>query len=57
MVLFYYHYGLFDFSIGANVVLSSIVGVVLSKHFGYAGLLIGCLVCGALIGFINGFCM
>lgn len=47
--------GLFDFSIGANVVLSSIVGVVLSKHFGYAGLLIGCLVCGALIGFINGF--
>ncbi len=33
--------GLFDFSIGANVVLSSIVGVVLSKQFGYFGLLMG----------------
>ena len=47
--------GLFDFSIGANVVLSSIVGVVLSKYFGYAGLLAGCILCGALIGFLNGF--
>jgi ribose transport system permease protein len=47
--------GLFDFSIGANVVLSSIVGVVLSKRFGYAGLLLGCVLCGSLIGFINGF--
>lgn len=46
--------GLFDFSIGANVVLSSIVGVVLSKRFGYAGLLLGCILCGSLIGFING---
>lgn len=46
--------GLFDFSIGANVVLSSIVGVVLSKQFGYAGLLIGCVACGTLIGFLNG---
>lgn len=47
--------GLFDFSIGANVILSAIVGVILSKQFGYAGLLIGCMLCGALIGFINGF--
>lgn len=47
--------GLFDFSIGANVMLSSIVGVVLSKQFGYAGLLTGCILCGALIGFLNGF--
>ena len=47
--------GLFDFSIGANVVLSSIVGVVLSKYLGYAGLLLGCLLCGTLIGLINGF--
>ena len=47
--------GLFDFSIGANVVLSSIVGVVLSKQFGYFGLLMGCILCGALIGFLNGF--
>jgi ribose transport system permease protein len=46
--------GLFDFSIGANVVLSAIVGVILSKHFGYAGLLIGCMLCGTLIGLLNG---
>jgi len=46
--------GLFDFSIGANVVLSSIVGVILSKRFGYIGLLLGCVMCGALIGFLNG---
>lgn len=47
--------GLFDFSIGANVVLSAIVGVVLSKSFGYVGLLLGCILCGSLIGFLNGF--
>ena len=46
--------GLFDFSIGANVVLSAIVGVILSEQFGYAGLLVGCIVCGLLIGFLNG---
>jgi ribose transport system permease protein len=47
--------GLFDFSIGANVVLSAIVGVVLSKQFGYPGLLIGAVSCGLLIGLCNGF--
>lgn len=46
--------GLFDFSIGANVVLSSIVGVVLSKQFGYAGFLLGSLGCGTLIGLLIG---
>lgn len=46
--------GLFDFSVGANVVLSSIVGVVLSKQFGYAGFLFGCLGCGTLIGLLIG---
>lgn len=46
--------GLFDFSIGANVVLSSIVGVILSKQYGYTGLLLGCLICGTMIGFLNG---
>ena len=47
--------GLFDFAVGANVVLSSIVGVILSKHFGYAGFILGCLGCGTLIGFLIGF--
>jgi ribose transport system permease protein len=47
--------GLFDMSIGANVVLSAIVGVALSKNFGYLGLLIGVIICGSLIGLCNGF--
>ncbi len=47
--------GLFDFSVGANIVLSSIVGVLLSRYFGYWGLVLGCLICGTLIGCFNGF--
>lgn len=47
--------GMFDFSVGANVVLSSLVGVILSRYLGVGGLVIGCLVCGALIGVFNGF--
>lgn len=47
--------GLFDFSVGANVVLSALVGVYLSRHYGLAGLIIGCLVCGTFIGIFNGF--
>lgn len=46
--------GLFDFSVGANIVLSSLVGVLLSRHFGYWGLISGCLLCGTLIGAFNG---
>ncbi|MBQ7487275.1 MAG: ABC transporter permease [Clostridia bacterium] len=46
--------GLFDFAVGANVVLSSIVGVILSKHLGYVGFIVGCLGCGTLIGFLIG---
>jgi ribose transport system permease protein len=47
--------GLFDFAVGANVVLSSIVGVILSEHFGYVGFVVGCLGCGTLIGLLIGF--
>ena len=47
--------GLFDFAVGANVVLSSIVGVILSKSMGYFGFVIGCLGCGTLIGLMIGF--
>ena len=46
--------GLFDFAVGSNVVLSSIVGVLLSKQFGYPGFILGCLGCGALIGLLIG---
>ncbi len=47
--------GLFDFAIGANVVLSSIVGVICSKQFGYAGFILGTLACATLIGTLIGF--
>ncbi|MBR3018618.1 MAG: ABC transporter permease [Clostridia bacterium] len=47
--------GLFDFAVGANIVLSSIVGVILSKQFGYVGFIAGCLGCGTLIGVLIGF--
>lgn len=46
--------GLFDFSIGANIVLSSLVGVLLSRQFGYWGLIFGCLINGTAIGCFNG---
>lgn len=47
--------GLFDFAVGSNIVLSSIVGVILSKQFGYPGFVLGCLCCGTLIGLLIGF--
>ena len=46
--------GLFDFAVGSNIVLSSIVGVILSEHFGYVGFVVGCLGCGTLIGLMIG---
>lgn len=46
--------GLFDFSIGANIVLSSIVGVLLSRFYGYWGLVFGCILTGTAIGCFNG---
>ena len=48
--------GMFDFSIGANIVLSSILGCVLATNFGlgYVGFVVGSILCGALIGLING---
>lgn len=47
--------GLFDFSIGANIVLSSILACSFSKIFGYPGLIIVPLIVGTLIGICNGF--
>ena len=47
--------GLFDFAVGANIVFSSIVGVILSQKFGYAGFILGCIGCGTLIGIAIGF--
>ena len=47
--------GPFDFSIGANIVLSSVIAVTVSQHFGYAGLIIAPIISGTLVGLINGF--
>ena len=49
--------GMFDFSIGANIILSAIVGCIFASKFGmgYFGLVIGSLVTGALVGLVNGF--
>ncbi len=49
--------GMFDFSIGANIMLSSIVGTVIASRFGlgYPGLVIGCIMTGAIVGLLNGF--
>ena len=48
--------GMFDFSIGANIMLSAIVGCVFANKFGlgYPGLVIGAILTGALVGFLNG---
>ncbi len=48
--------GLFDFSLGANCILCAIVGTVCMKDLGmgYAGFLISAMLCGTLVGFING---
>ncbi len=49
--------GLFDFSIGANIILSAVVGCQMATTFnlGYVGLILGCIATGALVGLCNGF--
>ena len=49
--------GLFDFSIGANIILSSIVGCQLAANFGlgYPGLVLGAIITGSIVGLCNGF--
>ena len=51
---FAYTIGLFDLSMGANIILSALVGCTLSLRLGYFGLLVGCILTGTIIGFING---
>ena len=48
--------GMFDFSIGAAIILASIIGCMLaSMGYGYLGLLGGGLLTGAVVGALNGF--
>ena len=48
---------LFDFSIGANIILSAIIGCQLATTFelGYFGLIAGSIATGALVGLCNGY--
>ncbi|MCR4923862.1 MAG: ABC transporter permease [Lachnospiraceae bacterium] len=48
--------GMFDFSIGANIMMSAIVGCVFASQFGmgYFGLILGCVLSGLLVGLLNG---
>ena len=48
--------GMFDFSIGANIMLSAIVGCVFATRFnlGYIGLIVGSVLTGTLVGLLNG---
>lgn len=46
--------GLWDFSIGANVVLSSVLACFFADKFGYIGLILVPIICGTLIGLLNG---
>lgn len=48
--------GMFDFSIGANIMLSAIVGCVFATRFnlGYLGLIAGSIFTGAIVGLLNG---
>ncbi|MCD8014508.1 MAG: ABC transporter permease [Lachnospiraceae bacterium] len=46
--------GPFDMSVGANIVLSSIVACNMSEQFGYLGLVIAPIIVGTCIGLING---
>ena len=48
--------GPFDMSVGANIVLSSIIACNASVRFGYAGLIIAPILCGTLIGLITSSC-
>lgn len=46
--------GLFDLSVGAEIILASILGGMACSRFGLAGLIIGCILGGVMITLITG---
>lgn len=46
--------GLWDFSIGANVVLGSVLACYFAQSLGYWGVILAPVICGTIIGFLNG---
>ena len=52
-LLFIIYMGLFDFSIGAILVMSSLVGLTLSNYLGYPGFILGCVITAIVFEVIN----
>lgn len=53
-VAFGYMCGIFDFTVGSRIIISGLVGGILSARFGMAGLLIGCLATSLVISVVTG---
>lgn len=53
-VAFTFIVGIFEMSIGSQVILSAIVGGLLYRYFGLAGLVFGCIGTGIILGCIMG---
>lgn len=51
---FIYMSGLFDFTIGARIIVSGLIGGILTGHYGMAGLIIGTFVASIVISAITG---
>jgi len=46
--------GLFDFSVGARILLAAFFGIHMSQHFGVAGFVVGCIVSSIIIAILTG---
>jgi len=52
-LLFILYMGLFDFSIGAILVMSSLIGLTFTHIYGYPGYILGCIITAVLLELIN----
>ena len=59
-VAFGYMCGIFDFTIGSRIIISGLIGGIMSSWFGLPGLIIGCLasslILSAVTGLLNWLC-
>lgn len=53
-VSFGYICGLFDFTVGSRIIISGLVGGILSAQFGMAGLVLGCIGTAVLLALLTG---
>ena len=53
-VAFGYMCGIFDFTVGSRIIISGLVGGILSAKFGMPGLIIGCIATSLVISTITG---